>query len=63
MAHTIDVLRTLVHKEDARRWADVNGYTVIEQGDAFIIDDYILTFTEDGRLAGVEQRVPEGRQL
>lgn len=63
MASTIDMLRTLVHKDDARRWADVNNKEIIEKGDTLFIDEYILTFTEDGRLSGVEQQIRPGRPL
>ncbi|QIN94002.1 hypothetical protein PP459_gp006 [Streptomyces phage Wakanda] len=63
MADILSVLKTLVNKDDARRWAAVNNQTITEKGDAMIIGDYTLVFNEDGRLFFVEPRVPEGKPL
>lgn len=64
MANTIDILRNLVHKEDAAYWAAVNGYSYREDGDFVYIGDYLLTFSSiDGRLVCVDREVPEGTAL
>lgn len=62
MADVLSILRTLVHKDDVRHWAAVNHTELVEKGDTFYVGDCVITFDENERVSGVEQRPAERPQ-
>lgn len=63
MADVLNVLRRLINQDDVQKWADVNGYTVTESEDKYIVAGYAITFDKQGRLIDVRQRVITGNRV
>ncbi|QBZ72295.1 hypothetical protein SEA_CIRCINUS_8 [Streptomyces phage Circinus] len=57
MADIDSILKTLVDKDDVRRWAAVNNIEITEKGDsAFVVGDFTVVFDDYGKVFFVERR-------